>query len=211
MTHLIWDFDGTLYDTYPQMTHAMQATLRGFGREIDGAEARALMKKTVFYAFGVYAERFGLDRLALQKAFFEEHSRVSRFIPMAGMAECLRATLALGCRHYLFTHRDNGAIRQLTADGLSDCFTDTVTREDGFADKPAPDAILHLIQKHGMVPAQTFMIGDREIDVLSGHAAGTNGILFDPDGYEPAVTAEYRVRSMAEITAIVRALHAREG
>ena len=37
--NLIWDFDGTLYDTYPQVATAMVAALADFNHPVDAAEA----------------------------------------------------------------------------------------------------------------------------------------------------------------------------
>lgn len=122
---------------------------------------------------------------------------------MPGLRDCLERTRQLGCRHYLFTHRDRGALEQLRRDGLADAFTDAVTREDGFADKPAPDAILHLMAKHGFAAGDACMIGDRDIDILSGQAAGTHTVLLDPEGFYPTLNTEARVRSLAEIPALV--------
>ena len=57
-------------------------------------------------------------------------------------------------------------------------FDDFVTAEHNFPHKPAPDAILYLIKKHNMNLNETIMIGDREIDVLSGKNAGIQACLF---------------------------------
>ena len=43
------------------------------------------------------------------------------------------------------------------------------------------------------------MIGDREIDVGSGIAAGTKGILFDEFGNLPETQAQHRVCSIGEM------------
>lgn len=204
--HLIWDFDGTLYDTYPQMAQALLLALHDFECEASESEAYALIKITVFYAVTVYAERFSIPVSELLARFYEHHShQQAAFTPMVGMAACIGETHLLGCKHYLFTHRDRRAIDQLAADGLDIYFTDSVTHEDGFADKPAPDAILHLIAKHGFSPDEAVMIGDRDIDILSGQAAGVDGILYDPEGFYPDLSVEARVQTMADITHLLKA------
>jgi len=204
--HLIWDFDGTLYDTYPEMTQALLSALRDFKCEASETEVYGLIKVTVFHAVSLYAERFGIPVKELSANFYEHHRHQSDlFRPMLGMVDCIRNTHQLGCHHYLFTHRDLRAVQQLATDGLDTCFTDYVTHEDGFADKPAPDAILHLIQKHGFSPEDALMIGDRDIDILSGEAAGVEGILFDPEGFYPDLAVAARVKTMAEITRLIEA------
>ena len=208
--HLIWDFDGTLYDTYPQMAQTLCDALSDMGRQADPAEAYALIKRTVFFAINEYARRYTLSAETLRENFFRRHMLDTVFPPMPGMADCLREASRIGCRHYLFTHRGYLAKVQLAADGLDSLFVDTVTHEDGFPDKPAPDAILHLMKKHGFTAGDALMIGDRDIDILSGRAAGTRGILFDPDGYYGDVATDFRVLALSDIPSILRRLQAED-
>jgi HAD superfamily hydrolase (TIGR01549 family) len=198
-TYLIWDFDGTLYDSYPQIAAAMVAAVRDLGFQADEKEAYSLAKITVYHAAQTYAERFGLSVESLMAAFYRRHNEQRDFPLMAGAADCLRAVCKLGCRNYLFTHRDRVAVSQLTADRLVGFFDDFVTREDGFTDKPSPEAVLYLMRKHVFTAEEAFMIGDRDIDILSGQAVGVAGILLDEGGFYPQVRSEYRVKSLAEI------------
>lgn len=206
--HLIWDFDGTLYDTYPQMAQTLCDALADLGRQADPAEAYALIKRTVFFAIREYAVRYNLPAETLQEGFFRRHMQDTVFPPMPGMMDCLRQASRMGCRHYLFTHRGYLAKAQLAADGLDSLFVDAVTHEDGFPDKPAPDAILHLMKKHGFTAGDALMVGDRDIDILSGRAAGTRGILMDPDGYYRKTAVNFRVQTLTEIPVLLRKLEA---
>lgn len=197
--HLIWDFDGTLYDTCGLMTDSLLRALDDFHCKAARAEACALIKRTLYEAVCVYAARFYLPADGLMAAYRKYHAQQRNFPAMPGMMDCIRETSREGCQHYLFTHRDRAAVEQLLADGLSPYFTDAVTREDGFADKPAPDAILYLMAKHGFRSRDACMIGDREIDMESAKAAGIGQVLFDPDGYCAALDVPIRVKTMSEI------------
>ena len=201
--HLIWDFDGTMYNTYPQVADAMVAALVDFGHPIDAAEAYRLVKITVFHAITVYAERYSLPEAELLSAFQTHHAKQSHFPMMPGLRECLADTKRMGCRHYLFTHRDRKAIEQMAMDGLVPYFEDAITRESGFADKPSPEAIQHLIRVHGFSARETLMIGDRDIDILSGQAAGAAGALFDPDGFYSGLKADYSIRTLRDVPLLV--------
>jgi HAD superfamily hydrolase (TIGR01509 family) len=201
--HLIWDFDGTLYDTYPQMAKALVAALADFGCAGEERDAYERMKVTLYHAICSYAQQFHLDADTLMAAFRAHHGLQATLPMMLGLADCLRQTTAMGCRHYLFTHRDRRALAQLEADRLRGSFADSVTREDGFADKPSPEAILHLMSKHGFPAADAYMIGDREIDMASGRAAGTGCILLDPEGLYIGAQVDYRIDTLAEIPALL--------
>ena len=61
-THLFWDFDGTLYNSYPQMCAALMRMLDESGLPVpSGQEALSLLKHSVFYAVSHYAKAFDRD------------------------------------------------------------------------------------------------------------------------------------------------------
>lgn len=203
--HLFWDFDGTLYDSYPKLTQAFMQTQSALGLEgaIPPDKALFLLKKTIFHAIRTLAEPAGLDAQQAMKVFRRFHAQVGPFAPYPGLENCLRALSAAGVKHYLYTHRDMRAVEQLQADGLWPLFGDAVTKNDGFADKPAPDALLALMARNHVAAAEAAMVGDRDIDINAGHNAGMRGVLFDPDGFYPELEAELRVNSMDELCAAV--------
>ena len=201
--HLIWDFDGTLYDTYPLMAQALLAALAQYGKHVPYGELYTRIKHKLYPAIVTLAARFNLPVDALAAAYRAQRALQPRPPAMPGLAQCLRATAELGCHHYLFTHSDHHAIQQLATDGLAVYFSDYITREQGFADKPSPEAILHLMQKHGFTAKAALMIGDRDLDIQSAAYAGVAGVLFDPGQFFPMLNAAYRVQSLAEISGLL--------
>jgi phosphoglycolate phosphatase-like HAD superfamily hydrolase len=90
-----------------------------------------------------------------------------------------------------------------------DLFADCLIAEEGFPSKPAPDAVLALIARNSLDPAECVMVGDREIDGMSGKNAGIAGALVNypyalPDGTSPAaVTAmDFSARSLTEFAVL---------
>lgn len=204
MMHLFWDFDGTLYDSYGQLSRAMLYALNDFGVFAPPTEVYALLKKSVYHACCVLAERFSFSVENLQAAFQKHHEAEEDFPPYEGVDACLHSLKRLGCKHYLYTHRDRKAIRQLEKDDLASFFTGFVTQEDGFPLKPAPNALKTMMRQYNVPREHAVMIGDRDLDIMAGHAAGTSCILFDPEDFYPNIETEYRVRSMREITLLAK-------
>ena len=82
-------------------------------------------------------------------------------------------------------------------DGIETLFADAVTADDGFPQKPAPDALRFLMRKHGLDGRACVMVGDRDIDLDAGKNAGMATCLFDPEGFYPDYPADERFRSYA--------------
>lgn len=199
--HLIWDFDGMLFNTYPRMAKAFQKALSEMGVEDDYENIMARIKISVRQAAIDYAKEYNLDRAALSERYhLHEHAMpVETMVPYEGMCELLKDAVEAGCRHYLYTHRDDSALEALERYGIRDLFSGAITWLDHFPAKPAPDALLHLIKKHGLNPAECLMLGDRDIDVQAATNAGIAGALFDPAHFYDGFENELRADSVAAL------------
>ena len=199
--HLFWDFDGTLYDSYPQLLHSVMAGLEdlGYGDRFSSEEVLGWIKVNVYYGAQVCAQKLGLPVETVFAAYQQHHRQEGHFVPYEGLMDCLQRLHDAGFRHYLYTHRDAGAIRQLKEDGLWTLFSDAVTKEDGFPAKPAPDALNALVARNNLLPKECAMVGDRDIDIDAGHNAGMSGYLFDPEGFYEGHPSELQAKSMDEL------------
>ncbi len=189
--HAIWDFDGMLFNSYPHMATAFQKVLADRGEAATLDEILLPMKQSVGRAFCVFGFSEAEKR---QYARYEAQTELVPVVrPFDGVPALLRAFCASGGRHYIYSHRNSSVYAYLETYGLSDCFVDCVTGDQGFPGKPAPDALLHVLQKHGIPHDEAIMLGDREIDVQCGHNAGLSACLFDEFSRRPATEAEHCV------------------
>ncbi|MBR4326081.1 MAG: HAD family hydrolase, partial [Bacteroidales bacterium] len=60
----------------------------------------------------------------------------------------------------------------LTKNGILDYFDELVTRDNGFAPKPAPDMVNYLLKKMNLAPQEVLVVGDTTFDIDMGNAAG---------------------------------------
>lgn len=175
--HFIWDFDGTLFDTYPVIIEDLNLALHEFGHSCDTLEAMRLMQGRLAHAQKFYADKFGIPMEALVAAYERHHSQANRELraaPMAGVREVLAAIRASGRHSYIFSHRKpEETALYLEKYGLSQYFTHIIgPGSEGFAEKPAPHSVLYLMEKYAMAADETVMVGDRECDLGSGRNAG---------------------------------------
>ena len=181
--HFIWDFDGTLFDTYPIIIEQIQTALGDFGHTIDSLELMRQLLNTVGTALEYCAKKFSIDHTQLNDAYTVLHNRSSLLPvapPMASVEAVLAAVVARGGKNLIFTHRELGSTQAyLEKYGLSHYFADiSAPGTPGFAWKPAPDSIEYLLETHGLDRDEVAMVGDREIDLISARAAGVRCVHY---------------------------------
>ena len=86
--HLFWDFDGTLYDSYPNVTRAFLRTLDELGCSglVTPHEALSLLKVSVFSAAQHCAGMAGLDVACVMEVFPAITRRKAVLFPMPVLA-----------------------------------------------------------------------------------------------------------------------------
>ena len=180
-----WDFDGTLFDTYPIMVDAfMQALQRQHVSEIEMDEVEyyeVMRRHSLGTAVQQFSSMYGVDATRLEQDYRRiEATMIENARPFDGIPALLRLIQAQGGQHFLLTHRDKSALTLLAQDDLKDLFTGFVTSEQAYARKPDPESLTALITQYQVDRSTAIMIGDRNLDVEAGHRAGIAGALFDP-------------------------------
>jgi phosphoglycolate phosphatase-like HAD superfamily hydrolase len=69
-THIIWDFDGTLFDTYPAMGRSFSNLLKEKGHDESTNEILKYMKVSMSHAYSHYKDKYQID-----DAFIEIYSQ----------------------------------------------------------------------------------------------------------------------------------------
>ena len=196
---LIWDFDGTLFDTYPAMCRDLGQVMETLGVPVRQEDLLCRFTRSREQVLTWCAEQAGrtageIDRI--YRSWVAEHGQPEAHpFPYAG--EMLSRFQAAGGRNFIFTHRSESVHDYLAEAGLRAYFTDVVSAGTVYARKPDPAGNLHLIRTYGLDPDRTLAIGDRELDVLAAKRAGIRACLVDPA--LPETAADYRIRSLKEL------------
>lgn len=197
--HYIWDFDGTLFDSYPHSTRALYVTARHYGVDVTYDRVSRAIRHSFAKAFALV----GLDdeQLRMFHRLRGDDGFEPPIAPFPHAEAVLRALRDAGARHYLYTHSNHRmSVRFLERFGLDGYFTGYVTPDDpGFCMKPDPGAIRYILDRWQIDPRDAVMVGDREIDMRCARDAGVDGILVDPDWLVGETCARYRVDNLIEI------------
>ncbi len=202
--HFIWDFDGTLFDSYPIIIGNLRSALQTYGYDCDPTEAMSLMLQNISVAHNHYADKFGISREEFVETYNRFHQDVNPQLlaqPMAGIVAVLAHICKTGRKNYIFTHRKCSTTAEyLEKYGLDGYFEEIIGPESPcFAYKPAPDAILYLMEKYGMSCGDAVMVGDRDCDLGSARAAGIGTVHFVCALVPETLQADYRIESYAEM------------
>lgn len=199
-THYIYDFDGTLYDSYGTLVSAFVAAAGRMGVSLSEDRALVMLRRTLKEAADALAKEHGFDVTELMAHYRREAEKlgIGRMSPYPGARDFLAKVKQLGGHNHLYTHRDSSAMEALRRDGMLDLFDVLVTDEDGFSRKPAPDALLSLMNRLDAQAGDCLMLGDRAIDMLAASNAGVDGALFDPEGFYQDFPADHRFADWAQ-------------
>jgi phosphoglycolate phosphatase-like HAD superfamily hydrolase len=202
--HLIWDLDGTLFDSYPALTEAVGAALGELGVTVPLKRIESLAKKSMSHCASTLADDFQMDPEDLMQRF-EEHYRstpVSEQPPFPGVTEVCGFICSIGGTNVIVTHRmRKSATRLLRAHRMLSYFADILAGDEGYPRKPDPAMFEVVIRRQSLEREETLAIGDRDIDVLAGRAAGVRTCLYRAGSSE--VKSDYRITDYAELRQII--------
>jgi N-acetyl-D-muramate 6-phosphate phosphatase len=185
---VLFDLDGTLADTAPDLARALNALLGEHGRPpVPSAITRPL---TSSGARGMIQAGFGLTPASeqyesLKERFLDLYGAAvcveTRLFP--GMAELLDALERLGVRWGVVTNKPDRFTRPLLdALGLGARAACIVSGDTAARPKPHPDPLLHASDALALDPAACLYVGDDVRDVRAARAAGMR-ILAAAYGY----------------------------
>jgi phosphoglycolate phosphatase len=179
---VLFDLDGTLADTAPDIAAALTATLREAGlppppvsvvKQMVGDGARKLIERALARA----SAEGDLD--ALFARFLAHYGATlcvgSRLYP--GIGEALERLRSAGVALAVLTNKPGALARRLLDSlGLGGAFLDVVGEGDGFPRKPDPGGARALMTRAGAAAERTAVIGDGLPDVRTARAVGALAI-----------------------------------
>lgn len=216
---LIFDLDGTLIDSVPDLAAAVNATLVDIGRapfDEDtvrhwvGNGATMLVARALSGALTVddnLPEATLQDALARFFAHYRAHTCV-RTQAYAGVNEGLQTLKNAGYTLTMVTNKPFEFIAPIVqAMGWQDRFAISLGGDSLPTKKPDPAPLLHVCQQLNVAPQHAYMIGDSKNDILAGKNAGIDtlglsyGYNYGQDIREQQPTAAFD--SFAEMVAFL--------
>lgn len=195
---IVFDIDGTLIDTAPDLTNALNHALMARGREplpaasvraAVGRGARVMIERALaFTAAEEDVEAMLADFLVHYEANIAAESR-----PFPGAIAVLERLTAAGAKLAVCTNKREHLTRLLLQALEIEYFFGGIAGRDTFeVSKPDPGHLLGAIPLTDGEPSRAVMIGDSAVDIQAARGASVPSILVDfgycpppPEGPQP--------------------------
>lgn len=183
---LLFDFDGTLIDSVPDLTNALNVTLANYAlptvtvdevRPWVGNGALILLKRAISRSFNYEDERDDIDAM-LQTflSYYHEHLYDNTII-YDGVIEGLTTLLETQCKMAIVTNKPFDFIEPiLDALNMKHFFSFWIGGDSLAKKKPDAMQLLHTLEHFQIPNSKAIMIGDTNNDILAAKAVPMQSI-----------------------------------
>lgn len=186
---VVFDLDGTLINSLPDISAAGNKMLAGYGRKPHTIEEYKYFvgngsKKLVERILPDFSPAQQAEALDIYKDCYQNNLVVNT-VPYPGIPELLKALKSKGIKIAVCTNKHFSAVHEILEKVFPDIEFDAVAGErPGIPKKPDPTNVNSILGELGTDKAQTVYVGDSDVDMETGIRAGvmTVGVLW---GYRP--------------------------
>ena len=212
----IFDMDGTILNTSPDLTSAINYAMKTHGHRHDfetadgclffGSGAHTAIQRALALEAGMDREEIlqigsavsgevtGIDEsevlkiLATHSPYYKAHNAIDTR-PYDGIGNLLKDLRKAGVKTAVVSNKPDNSVVQLAADYFEGGFDLAIGETEGIARKPAPDMNFLILDKLGLRAQDAVYIGDTEIDFATAANTGMDLIMVDW-GFRPKAQLE---------------------
>ena len=179
--NVLWDFDGTIFDTYPSLVEGFVQVSK---KDLDRKEVLNWLKidsKTAFKHYGISEDQRG----EFEK-FHNHYSKIS-----SRPFDHIEDVLASVDQNIIVTHRDKESTKYLLEKfHLAKYFKEIVSvEEQGFTRKPHVSSYEFVLKSQHI----DLVVGDRELDLIPARQLKIKTVAFQ----NPNIEADFHIESYA--------------
>lgn len=217
---VIFDLDGTLADTIPDIAAAISKTIAKYGdfgniedltRRSIGNGARKLMER-VYDGLGISKAELDSDLKAYEALYARENCIDTVLYPHT--MQVLEGLKARGIKMAVATMKPRGATWGVLENlGVVPFMEHIFSADDMAAPKPDPWSVVESARRVGVLPEECMMVGDSMTDVGSGINAGAVSVAVMGGYYDQEKMrhsgAMYSICDIGEVLTIVDEINSR--
>lgn len=173
----IFDLDGTLLDTLPDLVAVTQTTLANLGYpsrtpeqilSYVGNGQRAL----IMQAIPAGSSEAQVDEAVAEWKRVHGEIGISLTVPYPGIAETLQQLKSRGCKLGVLSNKFNAGVQQIIPQFFPDVFDLMYGECEGIPRKPDPTGLLRCLRELGSSAQNCAYVGDSAGDMKVANAAG---------------------------------------
>ncbi len=181
----VFDLDGTLVNTLPSLTYSVGEMLKELGLPVIDEEtcsrfigngARKLIERSLAYTGGDPAGQLE-EAMEIYGRVFQDGC-IYQVSAYPGISELLQTLKDEGMKLAVYSNKPHAetvkVIETVFGTGL---FDDIRGQKDPVPRKPDPTGLWDLLADLGVEKEQTLYIGDSEVDIKTGEAAGVRTLI----------------------------------
>ena len=207
---VVYDLDGTLLDTLSTITYYGNKTMEHSGlngfesdryKRFVGNGARVLIKRLI--------EANGADESECFDRAFEYYNEIYNASPLyltapyEGITELVKTLAEMKIKQAVLSNKPDFAVKSNVSHFFEDAFDKVYGARDGVPLKPDPAMLNALLDELGVKPDECVYVGDTDVDMKTGRAAGayTVGVLWgfrdraelEANGADAIVSSPYQI------------------
>jgi 2-phosphoglycolate phosphatase len=180
---ILFDLDGTLVDTAPDLGYALNIQLQRHGKApLSDEKIRPFASHG---SRGLLGLGFGItptdaNFIAMRDEYLSIYDTVFTRSPvlLPGITDLLQAIEHKDLKWGIVTNKPRRFTQRLIASiGLQERAACVVSGDDAPQPKPSPATLLMACEQIGVKPEQCVYVGDAERDIVAGKAAGTQTVV----------------------------------
>lgn len=173
---IVFDLDGTLLNTLPDLHNSVNYALDKFGlplrsesevRSYLGNGLKALAERALPEDKKELLEEF----FPVLKAYYDEHKN-DETAPYDKVKEMLSAVKEQGYKTAIVSNKYDEAVQELKEQTFTGTIDFALGEKSGIPAKPAPDGVWYAIERLKVERDECVYVGDSEVDLLTAKNAG---------------------------------------
>lgn len=204
--YVFWDFDGTLFNTYPAIALTyLEVLQKDYQTTFDYQQILKWTRKGLDFCASQLGEALGIDKAELKERFERRYLQGPTLeeLPFPGAKEVCEYVNSIGGANFIVTHRGSYTLNKLLKKHKMDMlFKELVSADNNFPRKPDPASFEYLLSKYRLGRNQVIAVGDRELDIEAALLAGIKSCFFSMEG-KIYPKADYQVKDLLELKKII--------
>lgn len=211
---ILFDLDGTLVDTAPDLGHALNMRLERHGKPVlTMDEIRPVAshgsKGLLALGFGLTPEHADFDKMRIEYLSLYDEVFTRSPVLFDGMQEVLGNIESRNLRWGIVTNKPRRFTEPLVkAMGLYNRAATVVCGDDATLPKPSPETLFMACDQAKVIISDAIYIGDAERDIQAGQAAGMKTVVamygyLDASDHPESWSADYFVQQPLDILKLI--------